>query len=84
MPGEPDNVPSAGQFSGIIPHFHYDVIGRILPGVFFLLALAFLYCPKEIGNLETKLAPPQTDQSGPYLIFLVTLSLFFLFVTGYL
>jgi hypothetical protein len=85
MSGESESVPSVGKFSGIIPHFHYDVIGRILPGVFFLVGLAVLYLPSnEARNLKVRFAPPQAEQSGTYLIFLVTLSLFFSVAVGYL
>jgi hypothetical protein len=84
MSGESDNVPSVGQFSGIIPHFHYDVIGRILPGVFFLVGLAVLYLSNEARNLKVRFAPPQAEQSGTYLIFLVTLSFLFLVAAGYI
>ena len=65
MTGEPENVPSASQLGGIIPHFHYDVIGRILPGVFFLVGLAFLcFNECEIKNLEPKLHLLKLNNQG--------------------
>jgi hypothetical protein len=84
MPEGADNGPSAAQISGIIPHFHYDVIGRILPGVFFVMGLAVLFLPDTVVTaLKCTFAPPKSEQSGPYLIFLLSLILLLVVPAAY-
>jgi hypothetical protein len=33
-----DEIPEAGGAGGIVPHFYYDLLGRIVPGVYLLVA----------------------------------------------
>jgi hypothetical protein len=85
MEEDSENVPTPGQVSGIIPHFYYDVIGRILPGTFFIVGLAVLYLPRDkVSELGCRFAPPVSEHSGAYLIFVVTLLLFSLVLLGYI
>jgi hypothetical protein len=85
MDEDSEKVPSASQVGGIIPHFYYDVIGRILPGAFFILGLAALYYPRDdLSLLKSMFAPPVSEHSGAYLIFTGTLLLFSLALSGYI
>jgi hypothetical protein len=84
MVDDTENVPPAGKLGGIIPHFHYDVIGRILPGVFFVIGLAVLFLPQDVvTTLKCVFAPPKSEQSGAYLIFLLTLILLLVVPAAY-
>src|SRR5882724_10266022 len=81
----PENIPTTSQMGGIIPHFYYDVIGRILPGTFFIVWLGILVFPADkLGELKCEFTPPVSEHSGAYLIFIGTLALFSLALSGYI
>ncbi len=37
-----DEIPKAASMGGIVPHFYYDLLGRIVPGTYFLVAAHWL------------------------------------------
>jgi hypothetical protein len=37
-----NELPEAGGAGGIVPHFYYDILGRIVPGVYLLVACHWL------------------------------------------
>jgi hypothetical protein len=85
MGNEPGGIPSAGQVGGIIPHFYFDVIGRILPGTFFIIGLAFLLLPASaLDEFKCSVLPPVREESGTYLIFAGTVCIFGLALFSYI
>jgi hypothetical protein len=85
MGDESGGIPSAGQVGGIIPHFYFDVIGRILPGAFFIIGLAILLLPASgLDEFKRSLLPPGKEESGTYLIFAATVTLFGIALFSYI
>jgi len=39
---EDDALPKPAAMSGIVPHFYYDVLGRIVPGAYLLITAYWL------------------------------------------
>ncbi|MFI5073230.1 MAG: hypothetical protein ACHP8A_20365 [Terriglobales bacterium] len=83
MAEEISSSPSIGQVGGIIPHFYFDLIGRIVPGGLFLIGLAVLYLPDKVDKFLRLFLPPIEKDSGTYLIFAATLLLLALSLVGY-
>jgi hypothetical protein len=76
--------PLISQVGGIIPHFYFDLIGRVVPGGLFLIGLGVLYFPDGLHTFWCMFVPPIDKDSGAYLIFAATLSLLALSLVGYI
>lgn len=75
------SVPS--QAVGVIPHFFYDVIGRIIPGAFVIVSLFAMFgLPSQLKFLKEQLEAPGKDAIG-YQIFAGTACFIALIVGGY-
>jgi hypothetical protein len=76
------NLSLPSQALGVIPHFFYDVIGRIIPGTFVIISLFEMFgLPSQLKFL-TQLATPTKDLTA-YLIFLGASWFLVMIVAGY-
>jgi len=85
MASEDSTLPSASQAIGVIPHFFYDIIGRIIPGAFVIVSVVEMFgLSPQLSFLKDGLTKtPQADATG-YVIFLGTAALLTMVVAAYL
>jgi hypothetical protein len=82
---EAQGVPSNAQLGGVIPHFFYDVIGRIIPGCFLIAGCSFIFTPSYIINSRNRVLVGATiEGESARFIFLSSLIIFSFAVSGYL
>jgi hypothetical protein len=75
MPDEIE-VPKLSEWSGIIPHFHYDVMGRIVPGAYLLIGAFWLLA------LDGIVAPIKLSLSATSVVLLLVSAYALGFIMG--
>lgn len=78
-----NSVPSPTQVGGLIPHFFYDVIGRMVPGGFAILGFGAVFgIPSLPKAIDISQLPPAEKTAGLYL-FVVTAALLLFALAAY-
>lgn len=74
------------QIPGIIPHFYYDLIGRILPGSYLMFGLLVLsWNGPELKNARDHMKCLRVSEAnGSFLIFVLSVSVLVLVSSAYL
>lgn len=84
---EPASLNASTRIPGIIPHFFYDLIGRILPGAYLILGvLIILWQEDGISNSVPKylFEPGVLDKATGLLVMLLTVGLLLFLASAYL
>src|SRR5712692_52688 len=77
-----DSVNLPSRIGGVIPHFFYDVIGRIVPGAFFLASLWWVKSGKNLKDTAETLASATWSSVVMWFVLLAVLGYLLGFLLG--
>jgi hypothetical protein len=84
---ESTSLNASTRIPGIIPHFFYDLIGRILPGAYLVVGVLIILWPQDEfrRSVPTFLMEPDVlEKATGLLVFLLTVGLLLFLASAYL